>query len=179
VQLPGGRVILFTDTVGFISKLPHDLVAAFHATLEEITRADAILHLIDISHPDHQKQARTVMKVLKELNATHIPLITAYNKADMLSSEKQRMLSCHNFLLLSALRGNGTEELLRRIEQIVTPQLHSHRFTLPFSLNQHVGKIYDLSVVKKQEYTPLGTHFVINCTDQSWKLISRLINKDP
>lgn len=84
VIVPGGRVILLSDTVGFIRKLPHQLVAAFKATLEEIRASDLLLHVIDISHPDWQNQAQAVTAVLEELGAGAKPLINVYNKIDKL-----------------------------------------------------------------------------------------------
>ncbi len=84
VIVPGGRVILLSDTVGFIRKLPHQLVAAFKATLEEVQASDLLLHVIDISHPDWQNQAQAVTAVLEELGAGAKPLINVYNKIDKL-----------------------------------------------------------------------------------------------
>ena len=80
VELPGGYQALFTDTVGFIQKLPTTLVAAFHATLEEIAEADLLLHLVDISHPNALNQFEVVQQTLEEIGAGHIPIITALNK---------------------------------------------------------------------------------------------------
>jgi GTP-binding protein HflX len=84
VIVPGGRVILLSDTVGFIRKLPHQLVAAFKATLEEVRASDLLLHVIDISHPNWQNQAQAVTAVLEELGAGAKPLINVYNKIDKL-----------------------------------------------------------------------------------------------
>jgi GTPase len=84
VMLPDGRAILLSDTVGFIRKLPHQLVAAFKATLEEVRAADLLLHIIDISHPDWQQQAQAVTEVLAELGVAAKPVIHVYNKVDKL-----------------------------------------------------------------------------------------------
>ena len=84
VTLPGGREVLFTDTVGFIQKLPTMLVAAFRATLEEITEADLLLHVVDITHENAQQQAAAVLQVLQEIHATEQPIVTALNKIDQL-----------------------------------------------------------------------------------------------
>ena len=86
VELPGGYQALFTDTVGFIQKLPTTLVAAFHATLEEIAEADLLLHLVDISHPNALNQFESVQQTLDEIGAGHIPTITALNKIDLLKA---------------------------------------------------------------------------------------------
>ena len=85
VTLPGGKVALFTDTVGFIQKLPTQLVAAFRATLEEITEADVLLHIVDITHPNAAEQARSVEDTLAELDVQDVPVIVALNKIDRLA----------------------------------------------------------------------------------------------
>jgi len=86
VKLPGGRVVLFTDTVGFIQKLPAQLIAAFRATLEEITEADLLLHIVDITHANAVQQAEAVAQTLKEIKVNgHVPMVTALNKIDALS----------------------------------------------------------------------------------------------
>ena len=89
VQLPGDDLALFTDTVGFIQKLPTALVAAFHATLEEIAEADLLLHVVDISHPNALNQFQAVQETLAEIDADHIPMVTALNKADLLQSPRK------------------------------------------------------------------------------------------
>ena len=85
IELSGGYQALLTDTVGFIQKLPTTLVAAFHATLEEITEADLLLHVVDISHPNALNQYQSVQKTLEEIGAGHIPTVTALNKIDRLN----------------------------------------------------------------------------------------------
>ncbi|MYL33234.1 GTPase HflX [Pontibacillus yanchengensis] len=84
VQLPSGFQALLSDTVGFIQDLPTTLIAAFRSTLEEVTEADFIVHVVDASHPDHIQHEETVQKHLKELNADHLPMLTVYNKKDLL-----------------------------------------------------------------------------------------------
>jgi GTP-binding protein HflX len=91
VELPGGNLALFTDTVGFIQKLPTALVAAFRATLEEIAEADLLIHVIDITHPNASAQAKAVYQTLEEIEADHIPVLNALNKIDRLNNpEKAR-----------------------------------------------------------------------------------------
>src|SRR5262249_31324196 len=84
VTLPGGQHVLFTDTVGFIQKLPTELVAAFRATLEEIREATLLLHVLDITHPNAEQQTQTVLDTLKELDADNRPILTVLNKVDKL-----------------------------------------------------------------------------------------------
>ncbi|SEB16051.1 GTP-binding protein HflX [Thalassobacillus cyri] len=87
LQLPSGLQVLLTDTVGFIQDLPTTLIAAFRSTLEEVTEADFILHMVDASHPDYEQHEKTVLKLLGELKAEHLPMLTVYNKIDLLSSD--------------------------------------------------------------------------------------------
>ncbi|WP_181348891.1 GTPase HflX [Thalassobacillus sp. CUG 92003] len=87
VQFPSGFQALLSDTVGFIQDLPTTLIAAFRSTLEEVTEADLILHIVDASHPDHEQHEQTVNRLLGELEADHLPMLTVYNKKDLLSGD--------------------------------------------------------------------------------------------
>ncbi|HNA89208.1 MAG TPA: GTPase HflX, partial [Anaerolineales bacterium] len=112
VQLPGDNLALFTDTVGFIQKLPTTLVVAFHATLEEITDADLLLHLVDISHPNALGQFQAVQQTLEEIGAGHIPMITALNKSDRLKDPENARKVLQSFpksVAISALKNTGIE----------------------------------------------------------------------
>ena len=119
VIVPGGRVILLSDTVGFIRKLPHQLVAAFKATLEEVRASDLLLHVIDISHPDWQNQAQAVTAVLEELGAGAKPMINVYNKIDKLPSpEGVAFLTRRPGLVVTSARtGTGLADLRRTIAE--------------------------------------------------------------
>jgi GTPase len=125
VNLPGGSLGLFTDTVGFIQKLPMTLVAAFRATLEEIAEADLLLHVVDITHPNVQAQARSVLQTLEEIHANHIPVITVVNKIDLLHDPDKALEALTYFLravAVSALTGRGVQTLLNRVEeQLINP----------------------------------------------------------
>lgn len=132
IVLPGGREVLLTDTVGFIQKLPTQLVAAFRATLEELSEADLLLHAVDITHPNAADQAEAVERTLAELEVAAKPRLTVLNKVDCLTrhdgsplrgldelAEYELSLSVHrpDACLISALRGWGLEEVLSRIEE--------------------------------------------------------------
>jgi len=131
VALPHGAAFLLTDTVGFIQKLPTQLVAAFRATLEELAEADLLLHVVDITHPDAAEQAQTVEETLAELGLAGRPRITVLNKTDLLRGDDGRQLEGlerldeareslrywrPDALLTSAVKGWGLAELLERIE---------------------------------------------------------------
>jgi len=118
VELNGGQLALFTDTVGFIQKLPTTLVAAFKATLEEISEADLLVHVVDINHPNVQAQAQAVFQILEEINASQIPVITALNKVDLLTDPENATRTTSFFphsVAISAKNGFGIQELLEKV----------------------------------------------------------------
>jgi len=134
VHLPGGRDALLTDTVGFIQKLPTQLVAAFKATLEELAEADVLLHVVDLTHPDAAQQGQAVDDTIAELGLSGLPRVTALNKIDLLVAEDgepvhdlkelesfDTSLAEHwpDAVLTSAERGWGLEKLLERIEGLL------------------------------------------------------------
>jgi len=129
VRLPGGISVLLTDTVGFIHKLPHSIVAAFRTTLEEIGEADVLLHVVDITHRDAARQHATVERVLAELGLGQRPIVTALNKVDLLQSGaagedlaavRDRLnLSRPDFVPISAATGWNLPELLERVAATV------------------------------------------------------------
>ena len=143
VELPGGYQALFTDTVGFIQKLPTTLVESFHATLEEIVEADLLLHVVDISHPNALNQFESVQQTLSELGAQHIPIITALNKVDRLRDpESARNIVSHvsKAVTISALEGTGIKDLLQVIQQ----ELYENYAPIVVRLPYHEGALISL-----------------------------------
>ncbi len=135
VELPGGYTALFTDTVGFIQKLPTALVAAFRATLEEIGEADLLLHVVDVTHPDAQAQARSVHETLAEIEADDIPVLTALNKIDRLADPEraqQALASFPNSVAISALTGTGIPDLLQKVTEQLYENFTSVKVQLPY-----------------------------------------------
>ena len=121
ITLPSKRKVLVSDTVGFIRNLPHNLVTAFRATLEEVQRASLILHVSDASSPHVRDQQEQVEKVLDELQARDKPSLRVYNKIDLVSEEKREALShIKDTAVVSALKGIGLEQLLQKIDQALT-----------------------------------------------------------
>jgi len=123
LYLPSGKIILLTDTVGFIQKLPHQLIAAFHATLEEVSEADLLLHVVDVSHPYFEKQMHAVYSVLEELGSITKPIITVFNKIDRLENKskmKKYLKKYQPAVAISALHQSGLEDLLKIINKIIT-----------------------------------------------------------
>jgi GTP-binding protein HflX len=118
VKLPDRRELLVSDTVGFIERLPHSLVAAFRATLEEVADADLLLHVIDASSPDRERHVDAVRAVLREVGADRVPSIDIFNKCDRLDgAERARIAAVHHgALCVSAVRGEGREDVVAAIE---------------------------------------------------------------
>jgi GTP-binding protein HflX len=118
VRLPDSRELLVSDTVGFIDRLPHALVAAFRATLEEVADADLVLHVIDAAVTDRDRRITAVRQVLDEVGATDVPLLEVYNKCDALSPDERRRLQQQDpsALCISALRHDGIDELVETAE---------------------------------------------------------------
>lgn len=117
----GGRSILFTDTVGFLRNLPHGLIEAFKATLEEATEADALVHVLDASHPEREAQREAAEKVLEEIGAGGKPTVLALNKTDLVSVEERKHLETEypESVLISAKDGSGLDELRLRLDQLL------------------------------------------------------------
>jgi len=116
VRLPSGRIALFTDTVGFIDKLPHDLVAAFRATLEEIADSDLILRLVDISHERAEARLRAVNGVLQELGVSDKKMLTVWNKIDRVPDLDRGR---DHVIRISALQLLGLDDLLRAVDRLL------------------------------------------------------------
>lgn len=122
VELPGGQAVLLTDTVGFIRKLPHHLVAAFRATLEETVEATLLLHVVDASHPHMEAQMAAVLEVLEELGIDRKPILTVLNKTDLVADtyHLREMVAEHpDTVYISALTGDGIPQLLDKIAEVL------------------------------------------------------------
>lgn len=155
VELPGGYQALFTDTVGFIQKLPTTLVEAFHATLEEITESDLLLHVVDISHPNALNQFESVQQTLDELGAHHIPVITALNKVDQLrdpDSAREVVSRMSNAVTISALDGTGLKDLLRVIQEELYETYASIHVRLPYQQGALISLFHESGQVERIEH---------------------------
>lgn len=160
VQLPEGREVLFTDTVGFIQRLPHDLVAAFRATLEEVHEADLLLHVVDITHEMAEAQMETVEEVLEQLDVAHKTVVVVWNKIDLADDPGQwRELAARqpNTVAISALTGEGIDVLLGRIEQILKDTLIEIQLEIPYTAGELLHEIYEQGIVEEEDYGPNGT----------------------
>ena len=159
VELPGGYNALLTDTVGFIQKLPTQLIAAFQATLEEIAEADLLIHVVDITHPNAQAQAKSVEETLKEINAEHIPTIIALNKIDELPDPDMAASIAAEFpkaVAVSALHGLGFEELMQMIETELFENYSKISVQIPYTEGQLISLFHEQGQVEYIEHTRKG-----------------------
>ncbi len=171
VRLPGGSEALFTDTVGFIHKLPTELVASFRATLEEIGEADLLLHVLDVTHPNFREQARTVMETLEEIGAAGKPLLVALNKVDAsaefqappiqskwwVTQEPDVIAGTLDPVRISALKGIGLEQLLARVEDLLGENLVEIRVRVPYQANELVSLFHQRGLIDREEFDEKGT----------------------
>ncbi|MGH2725073.1 MAG: GTPase HflX [Actinomycetota bacterium] len=144
VRLPGGRQATLTDTVGFVGKLPHDLVEAFRSTLEEVTMGSLVLHVADASAPDVEAQVEAVRTVLGEIGAGGLPEVLAVNKIDLVS-ETGRARVQRRFpdgVPVSALTGQGLEDLLARVEEVLPSPPVEVRLFVPYERHDVVSRLY-------------------------------------
>ena len=147
VRLPDRRELLVSDTVGFIDRLPHALVAAFRATLEETAEADLVLHVIDAAAPDRERRMAAVAQVLEEVGAVDVPLVEVYNKCDVLTPDERRRLQEQDpsALCISALTRQGIDELIDTVASRL--ELDVRRVTLTFDPNdpadrERIARVY-------------------------------------
>ncbi len=156
VRLPDGQHILLSDTVGFIDRLPHGLVAAFRATLEEVTDADLLLHVIDASDPDRDRHIEAVTRVLAEIDAQGVATIEVFNKCDRLSADELARLDATHpaGVQLSAAHGTGFDTLIASITRRLA--LETQRVTLEFDEDdeddrQRIARLYRHARVRSHE----------------------------
>jgi GTP-binding protein HflX len=171
ITLPSGRKVIMSDTVGFISDLPHELVAAFRATLEEVLEADLILHVRDISHPETEEQAADVGDILESLGVDEdVSLIEVWNKIDALGPATREALLVQDarradVQAVSALTGEGLEALLAAIETRLGEERLDETLSLPFSAGRARAWLHEQNVVRAERQTKTGWDFDVNWTE--------------
>lgn len=174
VHMPAGGEMLFTDTVGFIQKLPHSLVSSFRATLEETSFADVILHVHDASSPHRNAQAETVRQIITDLGAQMIPVIDVFNKIDLLSPARLALLQAQNpqGSFISAGNKLGLMELLEQVEENVARRWKLRRLTLEPKERGLIGFIYGKALVNGQKELPSGAlELTLMATDGNYHSI--------
>jgi GTPase len=161
ITLPGGTVVLVTDTVGFIQKLPTHLIAAFRATLEEVLEADLLVHLIDVSHPNAVDQSRSVYATLKEIGAGDLPIVNALNKIDRFQNPEAAcaaLCDLDDTVAISALTGQGFDDLLASIEEVLEAEMPRIKVVIPFERGDLVSLFHERGLIEKESHSVEGTY---------------------
>jgi GTP-binding protein HflX len=158
--LPGNQKILLTDTVGFIRRLPHGLVEAFKATLEEVLVADFLIHVVDITSPHYEKHRETTLSVLAELGAGDRPILNVFNKVDLadaiqIRSAKQALPDA---FLVSARTGRGIDALKERCKEMISQDAGNVTLVVPHDRYDIISKLHTLGHVQEQEHRDDGVH---------------------
>lgn len=157
--------VLLSDTVGFIAKLPHHLIEAFKATLEELQYADLLLHVIDASDPQREAHIRVVDKLIEQLAKPGIPVLRCYNKADLLE-DKSGLPTGEMCIPMCARSGIGMDRLLAQIEHTLLGRLHHVTLLLPYSEGGVLETLHNKAQVLGVEYTPEGIAVETVCSEE-------------
>jgi GTPase len=165
LTLPSGLKVLLTDTVGFIRKLPHNLVEAFKATLEEAVIADILIHVVDVSDPEHEAQRKTTLEVLKEIGATDKPTIVVFNKADRLAPDASRKATAGG-CFISATTGKGFDELLKLLDKEMEKFTRPVKLLIPHNRYDLVNFLHEAGGVTSQKPIAKGTLIEGRVTDK-------------
>jgi GTP-binding protein HflX len=180
VPLSPSSAILMTDTVGFIRKLPHHLVAAFKSTLEEVTEADLLLHVVDLLSPLYEDQIRVVQETLEDLGAADKTTLLVFNKIDRLNdrsiisalSEKYPQSVC-----ISAMRGINIVSLKEKIQQLVNTEFVEETIVIPQSDPRLISAIYDFAEVLDRSYEDNSVHLIVRVPRKDLEHLRAIIGK--
>ena len=175
ITLPNGLDILLSDTVGFINKLPHDLIEAFKSTLEEVSNADLILHVVDISCDHYDAQMRVVEDVIASLGAGDTPRINVYNKIDRIDS---RPRGTEDDAFVSAATGEGMESLLERVEKLLSASHSTIELTIPYDKYEAVALLHSEARILSEEHTETGTKICAACEVGTLRKLKKLVGEN-
>jgi len=156
IILEDNKKFLLTDTVGFVSRLPHQLVKAFRSTLEEITEADLILHVIDISNKNFERQLKTTEQVLKEIGVSDIPIIHVYNKIDV-----NNTLTVGEGVFISAKYKTNIDILINKIREVLFSDYRTVKMLIPYSQVSIYSVLKEHAYIKEEEYTDKGIEIIV------------------
>jgi len=175
VALPNKQPLLLTDTVGFVRKLPHQLVESFHATLEEAAESDFLIHVLDASHPRVEEFFRTTMDVLTDLKATQKPTLIAFNKMDLVSDPAAKAVLRKRFpdaCFISVHSGDGLQELLSQMANLVGNGCRKTEVWLPANRSDLLARIHREARVHSVDYPENGIHVVADLPDPLAKVLA-------
>ncbi|GAB6182259.1 GTPase HflX [Desulfotomaculum defluvii] len=156
ISLPNNDKVLISDTVGFIQNLPHHLVAAFRATLEEVQEADLLLHVVDASHPNYEGQTRAVEAVLQSLHVLDKPIITVFNKVDLVKDMQELPFTEDPRVYISAANNLGIKQLLDTITTVLKQRYSVLKLTVPYDKTNLVAILHQKGKVLQEKYISQG-----------------------
>jgi GTP-binding protein HflX len=178
LDLPQGRSVLVSDTVGFVRNLPHELVEAFKSTLEEAAKADLLLHIVDLAAPDPDRRMGVVRVVLGQIGAESVPEVVVGNKSDIagvVEMERFRAL-WPDAVVVSARTGEGLEDLVQRLGVDAFRASVDVELTVPFSQGRLLGVIRSTGDVLSEEYTEVGTRLRVRMPRSELHLVAHLLD---
>ncbi|MFL0505451.1 GTPase HflX [Ureibacillus sp. 179-F W5.1 NHS] len=175
IELPDKKTFLLTDTVGFVSKLPHHLVKAFRSTLEEAREADLLLHVVDVSNAQYRFMMDVTNKTLSEVDVEGIPTIYVYNKSDI-ANVKYPLISGDN-IWISAQEDSGLDELIEMIKQHIFSNYVECEMFIPFERGDIVSYLNTYAQVKETEYEENGTRLVVELKESDMKKYESFVIK--
>ncbi|WP_123043062.1 GTPase HflX [Cohnella candidum] len=161
IELPDNKSFLLTDTVGFVSQLPHHLIKAFRSTLEEVSEADLLLHVVDYSNPEYERQIQVTAETLKELNADAIPTVYVYNKTDLTEEDYPRIEEDHVYL--SVRENRGIDELLGLIRGRIFGDYVRCEVVIPYDRGSLTSYFNEHAHVLSTDYEENGTRMTLEC----------------
>ena len=170
--------ILLSDTVGFIRKLPHHLVSAFKATLEELAYADLLLHVVDVSDEDWRIQAETVERVVAQLGAQDIPRVMVYNKADKCDPDTIPYFRPDEGVAISAKTGEGIDDLLKTIERALGRGKHKVKLLIPYSAGAVLDMLHREAQIESTDYAAEGTLVEAVVDDKTYGRVAEYLTED-
>lgn len=167
ISLPDNKSFLLIDTVGFVSKLPHHLIKAFRSTLEELTEADLLIHVVDFSHPEHSKQMETTLHTLTTIGVKDIPMIEVYNKADRTAMCIPKVNG--NKLYLSAKHRIGIKELGQLIRMHLFKHYRTCQMLIPYSKDHIVAYLHESAYIMETNYEESGTRLKLEVSPADYQ----------
>ena len=175
ITLEDNKTFLLSDTVGFISKLPHNLIKAFRSTLEEIIEADLIIQVIDYSDKNYKKHIEVTNNTLKEIGVTDIPVVYVFNKSDLVL-DKIPVVE-ENYIYMSALRKEGLNELVKLIKSKVMNEYILTKFLIPYDKGSIISYLKENSTILNIEYSEKGTIIELECKESDYNKYKEYIIK--
>ena len=173
ISLPGFKDFLLSDTVGFVSNLPHYLVKAFRSTLEEVRRADLLLHIVDISAPDYEEQMRVTDNTLQEIGAENIPTIYVFNKIDLTSDYEAKIFN--NRVFISAAKKVGLNLLLKEINRELLRKYIECCMFIPYNQGKLLSYLNNNAYIKSVKHENEGTILTLECLESDYKKFHKFV----